>query len=471
MGRAADGSAGTVTVTRGTIPDMSNRPEAVSELRAVLEGAGVRLVAGWATNASNLVHAKTMPVGRLGDFVTGGAGLSPVYGGYSLDGTIQFTPYYGPVGDLRLRLVPEAVRVLGDGLAFGPTVVVTQDGDRHPGAPRNVLDRVVEHLAAAGLAATVGHELEFTLVDPSGQALDSTGWTPYGLGPLVARQRFLADLVEDAERAGFSFEQIHAEYGPNQIEVSLPPLPPTPSADLVVVAKTVVCRAARRHGMAASFSPVPGADGVGNGAHQHLSLARDERPLLAGGPGAAGMTLEGEHAVAGILAGLPAAQGVLTGSVLSGVRLAPGMWSGASLCWGSENREAAVRFLAAGVGNPHGANVEVKVIDPSANPYLASATLLGLALDGIEHSRVLPAETAFDPSGLDDAGRQREGIVLLEQDQGAILDALEASPLIRGILGAQAVAALLAVRRHEREVFGALDLPARADALRLAWSC
>ena len=59
------------------------------------------------------------------------------------------------------------------------------------------------------------------------------------------------------------------------------------------------------------------------------------------------MTAEGESAAAGVLAGLPDAQGVLCGSILSGLRMQPGFWSGAT-CWGTENREAAVRFLPAG---------------------------------------------------------------------------------------------------------------------------
>ena len=41
----------------------------------------------------------------------------------------------------------------------------------------------------------------------------------------------------------------------------------------------------------------------------------------------------------------------------------PGFWSGAYVCWGTENREAAVRFIAGGPANPHNGNVEVKVVD------------------------------------------------------------------------------------------------------------
>lgn len=442
----------------------------LSAQRAELAAAGVRFVAGWATNASNLVHAKTMPLVRFADFVTSGAGMSPVYNGYSLDATIQFTPYYGAVGDLRLRLVPETVRPLGGGLAIGATRAVDQHGNADVCAPRNILERVAAETAAAGFTPLVGHELEFTLVNPDASLIDVPSWTPYGLGPVIGLEGFLDDLVSQSATAGVSFEQVDAEYGAMQVEVSLPPAPPVTAADTVVVAKTVIGRVARKHGMMPSFSPVPIAGGVGNGAHQHFSLSRGGKSIFAEGDGTRGMTAEGEHAIAGVLSALPEAQAVFAGSVLSGTRLAPGLWSGATVCWGTENREASVRFLQGGPANPHGANVEVKIIDPSANPYLASAVILGLAVRGVAGSAVLPPETTDDPSGLDDRARAAAGLTVLPTDPRAVLDAFENSALMDEILGPQAVAALLAVRRHEVEVYGEQDPAERSAALRLAWT-
>lgn len=460
---------GTARSIRGMIDPMTSQ-RSLSAIRATLEEARVSVVAGWATNASNLVHAKTMPLTRLADFVEFGAGMSPVYNGYSLDGSIQLTPFYSAVGDLRLHLVPESVRILGGGIAIGPTRPAAQDGTPDPCAPRNILERVVADAAAAALEARVGHELEFTLVEPDGAITPAEAWTPYGLSPVLDHESFFVDLLRDGEVAGVSFEQVHAEYGPRQIEVSLPPLPPVEAADQVIVAKALIGRTARRHAMAASFSPVPVAGGVGNGAHQHFSISRNGTALFEGGTGDRGMTPEGEHAVAGLLGGLRGAQAVFTGSVLSGPRLAPGSWSGASLCWGTENREASIRFLADTPGNPHGANVEVKVIDPSANPYLATATILGLVLRGIDDRATLRPETTWDPSLLDDAGREAAGITLLATDQTKILDAFEGSAVMRDILGPQAAAALLAVRRHEHEVHAGLDPTQLSDTLRLAWT-
>ena len=178
----------------------------------------------------------------------------------------------------------------------------------------------------------------------------------------------------------------------------------------------------------------------------------------------------GEAAVAGVLAGLPEAQAMLCGSILSGLRMQPGSWSGASVCWGTENREAAVRFLRGGPGNAHGANVEVKVVDPSANPYLASAAILGLALDGIERELPLLPEVAVDPGTLSADERTTAGIGLLSTDQGAVVGALAESALLRGILGDAVVDSVVAVRRYEHEHFADLTPEELAEKFRLAWS-
>ena len=64
--------------------------------------------------------------------------------------------------------------------------------------------------------------------------------------------------------------------------------------------------------------------------------------------------------------------------------------------------------------------MEVKIGDPSANPYFASAVVLGLALDGIEQRTPLPPEIAVDPATLDD-------VVTLPTDQATVIAALDGS--------------------------------------------
>ena len=438
---------------------------------STLESAGVTTLVGTVVNAAGLCHAKTVPVSRMSAFANPGLGASPVWHVFTVDQAgIAVGGAIGVVGDQRIRVDTDALRILGDGLAWAPGSFFDQDGTPDPFCSRGTLARIEERLAAAGLSALVGHEMEFVLVGPDGAALPAHLWAQYGLAGVLEFEGFVRDVTEAATIAGVSVEQFHPEYGANQFEISLAPKSPVAAADQLMATRILVARTARRHGLRVSLSPVPFAGSVGSGAHQHFSLRHDGVPLFSGGQGAQGMRPAGEAAVAGVLAGLPEAQAVLCGSILSGLRMQPGSWSGASVCWGTENREAAVRFLRGGPGNAHGANVEVKVVDPSANPYLATAAILGLALDGIERELPLVPEVAVDPGALSADERTKADIGLLSTDQGAVVAALAESALLRGILGDAVVDSVVAVRRYEHEHFGELTPEQLAEKFRLAWS-
>jgi glutamine synthetase len=438
---------------------------------AQLEAEGVDTVIGTVVNPAGLTHAKTVPIRRTNTFAYPGLGASPSWHAFAIDQTgIAFTEDIGVVGDQRLRLDLSALRIIGDGLAWGPAAFFEQDGTPVPACTRGTLSRIETALADAGIEAVVGHEIEFLLVAPDGGPLPSTLWAQYGLAGVLEHEAFVRDVNAAAAAAGVGIEQFHPEYGANQFEISLAPLRPVAAADQLVLTRIIISRAARRHGMRVSLSPAPFAGGVGSGAHQHFSLTSPEGPLFSGGTGAAGMTQAGESAVAGVLRGLPQAQGILCGSIVSGLRMRPGNWAGVYACWGTENREAAVRFVKGGPGSTYGGNVEVKVVDPSANPYLASAAILGLALDGIQHPAALPPETSIDPDKLSDSERDRAGILRLPSAQAEAIAALDNSELLRGLLGDPVIDMVVAVRRLEHDRYGDLEPEQLADKFRMAWS-
>ena len=438
---------------------------------AQLESDGVATLIGTVVSSAGLTHAKTIPLRKMGAFADPGLGASPVWHVFTIDQTgIALGGDLSVVGDQRIRIDLGALRILGDGLAWAPGAFYDQDGEPDPYCSRGALGRIERRLADAGFTALVGHEMEFLLVGPDGSRLPAHLWAQYGLAGVLEYEGFVRDVTDAATSSGVSIEQFHPEYGVNQFEISLTPQSPVAAADQLMLIRMIVGRAARRHGLRVSLSPVPFAGSVGSGAHQHFSLQKNNKSLFSDGPGARGMTPEGESAVAGVVAGLAEAEGVLCGSILSGLRMQPGHWSGAYVCWGTENREAAVRFLVGGSSNPLGANVEVKIVDPSANPYFATATILGLALDGIERKLTLPPETGVDPSTLTDDQRAAAGTTLLSASQADTIDALDGSALVRGILGDQAVDAIVAVRRYEHETYGELGPDELADKFRLAWS-
>ena len=432
---------------------------------------GVGTVIGTIVNPAGLTLAKAVPITRADAFADPGLGASPTWHGFAVDQTgIAFTDEISVVGDHRVRIDPAGLRSIGGGMAWAPGFFVDQDGEPVEVCARGTLARIEERLAAAGLRALVGHELEFLLVAPDGSRLPGALWAQYGLAGVLEHEGFVRDVMAAATAAGVRIEQLHAEYGVNQFEISLAPAAPVQAADQLVLTRVIVARIARDHGLRISLSPVPFAGSVGNGAHQHVSLMRGGQPAFSGGDGPMGMTADGQAAVGGLLAGLSQAQSVLCGSIVSGLRMHPGNWAGAYVCWGTENREAAVRFLPTTHGNPHGANVEVKIVDPSANPYLATAAILGLALDGIETGAALPPEVTVDPGSLSESRRADLGIVPLGTQQAEMIAALDTSAQMRKILGDAAVDALVAVRRYEHEHYAGLTEQQLSDRFRMAWS-
>lgn len=432
--------------------------------RALAE-AGVDLLVGTALDYAGVTRSKAVPVRRLRSYVESGMGASPSWVIFCADNGIAFTSAIGVAGDLRLRLDPTRLRIIGDGLAWAPTGYHEQDGETSPLCARARLTAVEERALAAGLAPLMGVELEFTLTTPDGDRLPEGPWAAYGMRSVIARREFLTDLTRTLEAAGVGAEQIHAEYGMDQYELSLAPLPPGEMADTAILARTLITLAAARHGFAASFSPLPFLGGSGNGMHLHLSLARDGANLFASGTGPFGITVEGGAAIAGVLDSMPDLLSLYSGSILSPQRLKPGSWSGAAVCWGLENREAAIRFIEAARGNPHGANIELKIVDPSANIYLAATAFLGSALDGVVRALPLPDEVPGNPADMPDVDRLR-----LDTEPHGALERLARSALAAELFGPMIVEGAVAVRRHELEAFADADPETVTSALRLAWS-
>ncbi|PBC36351.1 glutamine synthetase [Rhodococcus sp. ACS1] len=419
-------------------------------------------IVGSIVDMAGVSRAKMLPIARLSTFVDAGAGASPSWSVFCVDDHLAFTPSFSVVGDLRLRIDADDVRNLGDGTYWAPACLTEQDGTPSLACTRDALRRVTARLEESGLSARTGHEIEFTLFD----AATADEWSAYGLNAVLAHDEFFARLLAAAATAGLPVEQVHAEAGLNQVEVSLAPADPVTAADDVVLARALISRTARAQGMRASFSPMPVAGGAGNGAHQHVSFAEDDRPILSGGPGPHGLTAAGGAAVAGILRALPEFTAVLAGSALSHLRLRPGMWSGVSRCWGLENREAAVRLCTDTAGNPHGANLEIKPVDPSANPYLSGAAILGAAHDGIVGAFPLPDEVSVDPANLAGA----HAVDLLPTLPSDVLGAFESSALARDLFGPLIVEALAAVKRYEHAEYRDKPVDEVAQRFRYAWT-
>jgi glutamine synthetase len=440
----------------------------MSEVAALPDGC--RYVLGTMVDSGGVLRGKQVTAGRADVFATAGLGASKSWVVFCIDDALAFTPSYSAVGDMRMRADLSAVADIGDGIAWAPLDLITQDGAELPVCYRAAARRQLAAATERGLTVRTAVEIECVLFDSAGDSPAGSGGPAYGARPLLEHHQFVDDVFASFDRAGLTIEQLHAEYGPGQLELSVAPLDPVRSADCNVLARILLSRAARRHGLQLSFSPQPTTGAIGSGAHVHLSFTRNHTPLLSGGDRPHGLTDAGASILAGLVLGLPDAIGTLAPSLLSSQRLQPKHWAGAFACWGLENREAAVRLCAATAGNPHGANVEVKPVDGSANPYVVQAVLLGLALDGLDRALDLPPAVDIDPADLDEQALAAAHAVAIGRDQETGVERLAVSPLMAGILGPALIEALVAVRRHELDLAKTGDAEDLVRQFRFAWS-
>ncbi|MGH3904236.1 MAG: glutamine synthetase [Pseudonocardiaceae bacterium] len=148
--------------------------------------------------------------------------------------------------------------------------------------------------------------------------------------------------------------------------------------------------------------------------------------------------------IAGILSRLPALLAIGAPSVASYQRLVPSHWAGVFGCWGQENREAAV---------PEAANVEVKCVDATANPYLLVAALLACGMAGIEHGATLPEPVDVDPASWSDDELAARGVTRLPQRLDDAVAAFVVDPVLAEAFGPELADTVVAVRRAEIERF------------------
>ena len=393
---------------------------------------------------------KTKAVYRDGFAGRARAGVGLAKGVLALDPSGALHPESGlsPVGEC--RLIPDLSTLTPLPFARGQAMVacdMTESDASTPweGCPRTALKRVLGHLAERGYRSLASYEAEFYVWDQCGP-LDRT---PYaGSFALTSAADFLAELAETLEEMGIRPEQCHAEVGHGNLELSVGEDEALVAADKRVMVLEAIRGVAHRMGLETTMAPKPYLDAAGNGHHLHVSLYEDDAPVLFDTSGA--LSAPGAGFVAGILEHLPAVMAFTAPSPNSYQRLAPGMWSSAYAAYGLDNREAAVRLASPAAGREsETANVELKPVDVTSNPYLALAAVLAAGMDGIERGLDPGEPTMVDPATLGDEERTRRGIRPLPASPDEALDALEEDQVLIEAFGEPLVRTHVAVARAQ----------------------
>ena len=324
------------------------------------------------------------------------------------------------------------------------------DGRPFEGDPRGALRRQIELAKQAGFTMNAGMEAEFFMfrTGREGQAATAThdvgGY--FDLAP--------ADLGEDARRAivaaleqmGFEVEGAHHEVAHGQHEIDFRYADALTTADNIATFRFVVKYVAQQFGLIASFMPKPVYGQNGSGLHTHQSLWRNGDNAFWDSEAQWQLSKVALHYIGGLLQHARGFCAITNPLVNSYKRLVPGYEAPVNVAWSMHNRSPLVRVPER---RGRGTRIEVRMPDPSANPYLALAVMLAAGLDGIETTADWrePVDTNIFEMSYREKRRLR--IDDLPHDLNEACDELEKDDIIRSALGDHVAKHFLAAKRQE----------------------
>jgi glutamine synthetase len=419
--------------------------------------SGEELVSLVTCDLAGLVRGRSVPLSDLDRRLEIGVGWVPANQSISAFGDLAEPNPWGSAGDLRLMPDPATVVRLDRWPGIAPLHLVLcditeLDGSDWDACGRTFLGRSLERLQLqAGVLVNASFEHELVLESPGPAA------PAFSLAAQRIAEPFGSQVMAALREAGVEPELFLPEYGGRQFEIPVAPALGVSAADRSVVLKEVVREVARRLGRRVSFAPLQDADGVGTGAHIHISLL-DEAGRPAGydpeRPG--GLSLLAGQFAAGILRHLPAVLALTAPSPHSYARLAPHRWSAAAAVLGAQDREATLRICPVvplgGMTADAQLHLEFRASDATASPYLALGALVCAGLEGIR--------AQLEPPPIAEPGRSIEldPRTRLPRSLTEALGALEFDPLARAWLSPRLLETYLGLKRLELSLVADLEL-------------
>jgi glutamine synthetase len=348
--------------------------------------------------------------------------------------TFRVFPWTDPSGEKVARLICD---------------ITNPDGSPFAGCPRQTLKRAIAEATARGFRMTVGPEAEFFLFqtrdgEPTTETHDAAGYfdlTPVDQGEDVRRQ-----IVLTLEAMGFEVEAAHHEAAGGQHEIDFRYDEVLNAADNVTTFRFVVKNVARQNGVHATFMPKPLYGVNGSGMHTHIALQRDGMNAFYDPDLPFGLSRTCTNFIGGLLQHAEAFCAITNPLVNSYKRLIPGFEAPTHIAWSERNRSPLIRIPA-----PRGAEtrIELRMPDPSCNPYLACAAILRAGLDGIDNDLDPGAPVNKNIYTMSHRERRSLRIDELPANLNEALDELERSALMRETLGDHIFEHFLEAKRRE----------------------
>ncbi len=324
------------------------------------------------------------------------------------------------------------------------------DGTPFAGDPRAVLKRQIARAAEMGYTMNAGMEAEFFMFKPGQEGAPATVTHDVGsyfdMAPADLGEDARRSIVSTLEQMGFEVEAAHHEVAHGQHEIDFRYADALTTADHIATFRFVVKYVAGRFGLTASFMPKPIFGQNGSGMHTHQSLFAGGTNAFYAPDAKWQLSDTALHYIGGLLRHARGFAAVTNPLVNSYKRLVPGYEAPVNVAWSMRNRSPLIRVPER---REMGTRVEVRMPDPSANPYLALAVMLAAGLDGIATQADYrePVDTNIFEMSFREKRRLR--IDDLPRDLNEACDELEKDAVMIDALGEHAARQFLHAKREE----------------------
>jgi glutamine synthetase len=328
--------------------------------------------------------------------------------------------------------------------------VYNPDETPFPGDPRQTLKRQIDRASALGYEMMAGVEAEFFIFhldengDPTLETHDAGGY--FDLAPVDKAEPIRRLIIHDLVDLGFEVEAGHHEVAEGQHEVDFKYASALTTADNLATFKFIVRNIAYRHGFIATFMPKPIFGQNGSGMHTHQSLFKGGKNAFFDPKAEWGLSSVALAYIAGLLKHARGFCAITNPLVNSYKRLVPGYEAPVNVAWSARNRSPLIRVPER---RGPGTRCELRMPDPSANPYLSLAVQLASGLDGVENKLTPPDPVNKNIFTMSQRERRRHRIDELPRDLHEALDYLEKDTVVREALGEHIYRMFLEAKREE----------------------
>jgi glutamine synthetase len=425
---------------------------AVERVLAGIRDAGIQQVELQFADVTGAVKTVAVPARRIQAVLTDGEWFD----GSAIEGLAREVE-----SDMYLRPDPTTFAIIepaGVPCARLICQVVTPSGEPYRGDGRQALRSLLDQAESAGLGYLVAPEIEFFLF-PVGDLIGPLADDPssYFERSRGRSRQVELEIVSGLEAIGIRVESSHHEVASGQYELDLPLLPALVAADAVTTLKPAVKELARERGMQATFMPKPLADAAGSGMHIHQVLVdRSGRSVFDDPSDSYGLSAIAKAFLAGQLDHAPGMSALVAPVVNSYKRLVPGYEAPVAGSWGRHSRGALIRVPTparqdASPGEVFGTRLELRLPDPSCNPYLAFTVMLAAGLDGLDRGCELGPPLEEIEHGF---GGSRHSVTKpLPASLGEALAALEDDDVIMDALGSEIMELFRSAKTLEWEAY------------------